>query len=804
MAGASMQCELGKLEEVLSLQGPKLEFLPKMWLRTRRRKCLALGDCKASLLGSKPIQTRTCQTTQSYGYFAAYYRVVREAPPPTTTPPPPPKEEEEWLSLPALVAIVMGTTICIGGAVGGIYAWRLSRTTVQVEPEEEEKEEEVEESESEVEVHELPDPDPALTKLRQAAEAGTLTAREILARHSGPTGIRQELVWAIDKGYENKRREAAKKKAMAEAEWKECFDLFDKDSDGKIQAAELGEALRSLGLVLTQKEVSEMKDEVGGDVSWEKFKGLVAKRPRAPEKQEPHFVCDGCLQSLAQSCAQAAVYTQRRREGRIQCPVPSCNCAPYSHQALAAHLTHASFDAYLQAMFKVVEAEALASTAFDTTTEWVELLRRHVVEDILTFKCQACGQAFVDFDGCFALRCSRCHAGLCAWCGKSCENQTVAHDHVRSCPFAPHQDQLYGSQEQFQSVSRERRLERLNRFLTTVERGTRHRLLSVLQKDLEDLGHTAEQTSFLHPRRPRKRLWLLLAVFLPLGCLLLTLCWRHPTPSLPEVLADAEEYVKCYLGAARAACRLHLLKLWSDVQDIGFEVLSASPQGVPGQPTWQWVLDELLFLPFRMQIIFALATALVVAFCAGLPVALLGLLLEMEVVQHFLRWCYFRGGRWLHFFRGLPADPREPHSFRKFVEQRGELARKAAETGHLKATQVWCKNTVQGFRARARNTLLGQEHWLWLGAMPLLWFLEQHFAQVRGHCLYAFGLCRWAPDLCQPACKRSANGKAIRFNVDNCHCQRVFLSHGFEICQSAKMPNSTDKATWAVPVLNWA
>lgn len=26
--------------------------------------------------------------------------------------------------------------------------------------------------------------------------------------------------------------------------------------------------------------------------------------------QEPHFVCDGCLQSLAQSCAQAAVYTQ--------------------------------------------------------------------------------------------------------------------------------------------------------------------------------------------------------------------------------------------------------------------------------------------------------------------------------------------------------------------------------------------------------------------------------------------------------------------------------------------------------------
>lgn len=34
-----------------------------------------------------------------------------------------------------------------------------------------------------------------------------------------------------------------------------------------------------------------------------------------------------------------------------------------------------------EAIFKVVEAEALASTAVDTTTEWVELLRRHVVEE---------------------------------------------------------------------------------------------------------------------------------------------------------------------------------------------------------------------------------------------------------------------------------------------------------------------------------------------------------------------------------------------------------------------------------------
>mmetsp|Transcript_123930 Transcript_123930/g.174825 ORF Transcript_123930/g.174825 Transcript_123930/m.174825 type:complete len:143 (-) Transcript_123930:55-483(-) len=74
--------------------------------------------------------------------------------------------------------------------------------------------------------------------------------------------------------------------AAMEVEWKECFDLYDKDSDGKIKATELGDVLRSLGLVLTQKEVQELKDEVGSDlVSWEKFKDLAAKKPRQPEKQ---------------------------------------------------------------------------------------------------------------------------------------------------------------------------------------------------------------------------------------------------------------------------------------------------------------------------------------------------------------------------------------------------------------------------------------------------------------------------------------------------------------------------------------
>ncbi|CAE7494259.1 unnamed protein product [Symbiodinium sp. CCMP2592] len=245
-----------------------------------------LGAWSTAGMSSKHVITTvstemTCLATRSSGLFAALYRVVREEPPNTTTPLPPPPEVDEGLTLGALLAIVGGGTVLLCGCTGGLYAWHKMRSREPVEPEPEEEEEEVVETESESEIAELPDPDPALTKLRLAAEAGTLTAREILANHSGPMGIRQELVWALDKGYEKKRQMAA-----MEVEWKECFDLYDKDSDGKIKATELGDVLRSLGLVLTQKEVQELKDEVGSDlVSWEKFKDLAAKKPRQPEKQ---------------------------------------------------------------------------------------------------------------------------------------------------------------------------------------------------------------------------------------------------------------------------------------------------------------------------------------------------------------------------------------------------------------------------------------------------------------------------------------------------------------------------------------
>ncbi|KAJ1474856.1 hypothetical protein T484DRAFT_3226413 [Baffinella frigidus] len=50
----------------------------------------------------------------------------------------------------------------------------------------------------------------------------------------------------------------------------------------------------------------------------------------------------------------------------------------------------------------------------------VLVARRYVEEEVLTSKCPRCRTAFLDFEGCCALKCSRCPCQFCAWCEPPC------------------------------------------------------------------------------------------------------------------------------------------------------------------------------------------------------------------------------------------------------------------------------------------------------------------------------------------------------------------------------------------------
>eukprot|EP00929_Paragymnodinium_shiwhaense_P039962 TRINITY_DN20911_c0_g2_i2.p1 TRINITY_DN20911_c0_g2~~TRINITY_DN20911_c0_g2_i2.p1 ORF type:complete len:279 (-),score=25.42 TRINITY_DN20911_c0_g2_i2:115-951(-) len=148
-----------------------------------------------------------------------------------------------------------------------------------------------------------------------------------------------------------------------------------------------------------------------------------------------HFVCTPCFRRHVDMSIQVDVYLRRAANGRIGCPGRPCKAPPYGHSIIKAAVPADLYSRYLSSMSELSEvvltgggqeakgASGRWAVTADLSSEQRELharvqeLRLHVIDDILTIKCPRCAQAFVDFDGCFALTCSRCGGAICAWCG---------------------------------------------------------------------------------------------------------------------------------------------------------------------------------------------------------------------------------------------------------------------------------------------------------------------------------------------------------------------------------------------------
>eukprot|EP00615_Pteridomonas_danica_P014259 CAMPEP_0114377952 /NCGR_PEP_ID=MMETSP0102-20121206/1327_1 /TAXON_ID=38822 ORGANISM="Pteridomonas danica, Strain PT" /NCGR_SAMPLE_ID=MMETSP0102 /ASSEMBLY_ACC=CAM_ASM_000212 /LENGTH=310 /DNA_ID=CAMNT_0001532675 /DNA_START=1285 /DNA_END=2218 /DNA_ORIENTATION=- len=75
--------------------------------------------------------------------------------------------------------------------------------------------------------------------------------------------------------------------------------------------------------------------------------------------------------------------------------------------------------------------------------------------------------AFIDFSGCFALSCSTCPCGFCAWCLKDCDGD--AHAHVLTCP-ENHSGDYHGTFKQFEKHHDDRKTRLIDDKLKEAER----------------------------------------------------------------------------------------------------------------------------------------------------------------------------------------------------------------------------------------------------------------------------------------------------------------------------------------------
>lgn len=236
--------------------------------------------------------------------------------------------------------------------------------------------------------------------------------------------------------------------------------------------------------------------------------------------KDAHFMCEDCFVQYVRSTGeQGAIERSGDDEGNIACPNESCS-AKYTLQYVAKQTSEGSvayktmmelgfrkhLDKELPAALDAKEAEIKARyeqiLRMEGSKREAHLIHHDIVENILTLQCPRCKAAFVDFDGCFALTCSRnlCRCGFCAWCLGDCGAD--AHAHVARCPERdPHLNGVFGTQAQFLEHHRVRKARALQQQMESVHDEAVKRILrELLLPDAVDLRITREEWWLALPR----------------------------------------------------------------------------------------------------------------------------------------------------------------------------------------------------------------------------------------------------------------------------------------------------------------
>ena len=215
-----------------------------------------------------------------------------------------------------------------------------------------------------------------------------------------------------------------------------------------------------------------------------------------------HFVCwSTCFPGYLESASQPDAVQCVDREGNLRCP--ECKETYDLYRVAHSGGPPNTFDLLLQLKMAVQtrrevanelsEQEKRLRDEFRRIQEMTDLderkatlLRWSIVEDILTLKCPAplCKKAFLDFEGCFALTCSACHIGFCAWCLANCGGD--AHAHVARCP-ENRSGSVHGSLVEFNAHHRQRRTNLITAKLASETAEVRRIALRLLANELTDL-----------------------------------------------------------------------------------------------------------------------------------------------------------------------------------------------------------------------------------------------------------------------------------------------------------------------------
>jgi len=190
---------------------------------------------------------------------------------------------------------------------------------------------------------------------------------------------------------------------------------------------------------------------------------------RCPNK---HFTCDDCFGPYVSSVCDDAL-----SKGRLEVKCVECIFVFQDHD-VCYHVDPGTYHKFDEAGKKLHVQKALEEENQRREEELqrqkrmseeerkINDARNKITEDILTLKCPRCKKAFVDFEGCFALKCNSCPCNFCAGCLKDCGEN--AHQHVAKCAVCLSgggmTDGFFGTREHFERIHENRRRKLVKEF----------------------------------------------------------------------------------------------------------------------------------------------------------------------------------------------------------------------------------------------------------------------------------------------------------------------------------------------------
>lgn len=163
-----------------------------------------------------------------------------------------------------------------------------------------------------------------------------------------------------------------------------------------------------------------------------------------------HALCKACMLDYMQQVLQNAKW-----DGQLHCPC--------GHEAVFSKL------AWTFAQ-KLCDRSGPRSGASPYRRSHLDVIE----QDVLTSKCPHCSSAFLDFDGCCAIRCT-CQKSFCGICMSGFDSDDECHRHVLAC----NSGNYFMDQEAWKTVHAQLTLRRFFRYLLSVFWET-HSLLYVL------------------------------------------------------------------------------------------------------------------------------------------------------------------------------------------------------------------------------------------------------------------------------------------------------------------------------------